>query len=63
MLLQTSLQNDELYSKPYELIIRGVQKNTDRLLSELKKLNTSIKRHMDRQTNDRKQLEQEAVRV
>ncbi|MCM1119657.1 MAG: DUF5716 family protein [bacterium] len=50
--IHASLQNEELYSKPYELIIRGVQENTERLLSELKKLNASIKRHMDRQTND-----------
>lgn len=50
--IHASLQNKELYSKPYELIIKGVQENTDRLLSELKKLNVSIKRHMDKQTND-----------
>ena len=50
--IHASLQNEELYSKPYELIIKGVQENTERLLSELKKLNASIKRHMDRQTND-----------
>lgn len=50
--IHASLQNEELYGKPYELIIRGVQENTDRLLSELKKLNASIKRHMDKQTND-----------
>ena len=46
------LQNQELYTKPYELIIKGVQENTERLISELKKLNASIKRHMDKQTND-----------
>lgn len=50
--IHASLQNEELYSKPYELIIKGVQENTERLLSELKKLNASIKRHMDKQTND-----------
>lgn len=50
--IHASLQNEELYSKPYELIIKGVLENTERLLSELKKLNASIKRHMDRQTND-----------
>ena len=50
--IHASLQNEELYSKPYELIIKGVQENTERLLSELKKLNASIKRHMDQQTND-----------
>lgn len=50
--IHASLQNEGLYSKPYELIIKGVQENTERLLSELKKLNASIKRHMEKQTND-----------
>ena len=50
--IHASLQNEELYGKPYELIIKGVQENTERLLSELKKLNANIKRHMDQQTND-----------
>ena len=50
--IHASLQNRELYSRPYELIIKGVKENTDRLISELKKLNASIKRHMEKQTND-----------
>ena len=50
--IHASLQNEGLYSKPYELIIKGVQENTERLLSELKKLNASIRRHMEKQTND-----------
>lgn len=50
--IHASLQNKDLYSKPYELIIKGVKENTERLISELKKLNASIKRHMDRQTNE-----------
>lgn len=50
--IHASLQNEDLYSKPYELIIKGVQENTERLLSELKKLNASIKRHMEKQTNE-----------
>ena len=50
--IHASLQNEELYSKPYELVIMGVVENTERLISELKKLNVSIKRYMDRQTND-----------
>ena len=50
--IHASLQNEELYSKPYELIIMGVEENTERLVSELKRLNVSIKRHMDKQTND-----------
>ncbi|MBR1743398.1 MAG: hypothetical protein IJ733_16310 [Lachnospiraceae bacterium] len=50
--IHASLQNEELYAKPYELIIMGVGENTERLVSELKKLNVSIKRHMEKQTND-----------
>lgn len=50
--IHASLQNKDLYNKPYELIIKGVQENTELLLSELKKLNASIKRHMEKQTND-----------
>lgn len=50
--IHASLQNDDLYAKPYELIIMGVEENTGRLVSELKRLNVSIKRHMDKQTND-----------
>ena len=50
--IHASLQNRDLYTKPYELIIKGVQENTERLVSELKKLNVSIKRHMDKQTNE-----------
>ena len=50
--IYSTLQNEELLAKPYELIIMGVQENTDRLVSELKRLNVSIKRHMDKQTND-----------
>lgn len=50
--IHASLQNPDLYGKPYELVIKGVKENTERLISELKKLNASIKRHMDQQTND-----------
>lgn len=45
------LQNPEGYRKPYDLIIKGVNEDTDRLVSELKRLNISIKRHMEKQTN------------
>jgi hypothetical protein len=45
------LQNQEGYHKPYELIIKGVSEDTDHLVSELKRLNISIKRHMEKQTN------------
>ena len=50
--IYSTLQNDELLSKPYELMVMGVAENTDRLVSELKRLNVSIKRHMDKQTGD-----------
>ena len=50
--IHASLQNKDLYVRPYELIIKGVKENTERLISELKKLNVSIKRHIDKQTND-----------
>lgn len=50
--IHSTLRNEELYSKPYELIITGVKESTDRLVSELKRLSISIKRHMDKQTND-----------
>lgn len=50
--IHASLQNEDLYAKPYELIIKGVKENTERLISELKKLNASIKRHMDKQTSE-----------
>lgn len=50
--IHSSLQNKELYVKPYELIIKGVKENTERLISELKRLNASIKRHMDKQTSE-----------
>lgn len=48
--IHASLQNQDLYIKPYELIIKGITENSERLISELKKLNVSIKRHMDKQT-------------
>ena len=50
--IHASLQNQDLYTTPYELIIKGVKENTERLISELKKLNASIKRHMDKQTSE-----------
>lgn len=50
--IYSTLLNTELYNKPYELIFKGVYENTERLVSELKKLNASIKRHMENQTNE-----------
>ena len=45
--IHSTLQNDELLSKPYELIIVGVEESTERLVSELKRLSVSIKRYME----------------
>lgn len=45
------LHNQEGYRRPYELIVKGVAEDTDHLISELKRLNISIKRHMEKQTN------------
>lgn len=50
--IHSTLRNDELLYKPYELIIVGVEENTARLVSELKRLSVSIKRYMDNLTND-----------
>lgn len=44
------LQNKELYSKPYEYILKNVATSTEQLISSLKKLNVSIKRHIDKMT-------------
>ena len=50
--IHSTLQNDELLAKPYELIIVGVEESTERLVSELKRLSVSIKRYMEKQTNE-----------
>lgn len=46
------LNNKEGYKKPYDLIVKGVAEDTERLISELKRLNNSIKKHIEKQTND-----------
>ena len=35
--IHASLQNEDLYSRPYEMMIKGVKENTIHLMSELKK--------------------------
>lgn len=47
------LQNEDLYSKPYQFILKNVVNSTEQLVSSLKKLNISIKKHIDRQTKNR----------
>lgn len=49
--IYAKLHTQEGYRKPYELIIKSVVSDTEHLVSELKRLNISIKRHMDKQTN------------
>ena len=46
------LTNEELFTYPYGQVILPVEENTMRLLSELKKLGSGIKRYMDKQTAD-----------
>lgn len=48
------LQNQELYSRPYEYILKKVNENTQDLLSGLKKLGVSIKKYIDQQSNEMK---------
>lgn len=48
--IHATLQNEELYAKPYEYILKNVADDTERLVSSLKKLNVSIKRHIDKLT-------------
>lgn len=47
------LQNEDLYSKPYQFILKNVVSNTEQLVSSLKKLNISIKKHIDKQTKNK----------
>ena len=47
------LQNEDLYSKPYQFILKNVVNSTEQLVSSLKKLNISIKKHIDKQTRNR----------
>ena len=47
------LQNDDLYSKPYQFILKNVVNSTEQLVSSLKKLNISIKKHIDKQTKNK----------
>lgn len=47
------LKNDDLYSKPYRYILKEVYLRTKDLINELKKLNTSIKKYIDRITMDK----------
>jgi hypothetical protein len=50
--IYATLLNKDSYSKPYEYILKRINDNTEELISGLKKLNISIKKHMDQQTNE-----------
>lgn len=47
------LKNDDLYAKPYRYILKEVYLRTKDLINEMKKLNTSIKKYIDRITLDK----------
>lgn len=47
------LQNQELYAKPYQFILKNVANSTEQLVSGLKKLSVSIKKHIDIQTKNK----------
>ena len=42
-----------MYSKPYQYILKNVETRTDQLVSSLKQLNISIKKHIDKQTKNK----------
>ena len=46
------LQNEDLYSKPYQLIIKKAHSEVEQLIASLKKLSISIKKHLDMQTKN-----------
>jgi flagellar biosynthesis chaperone FliJ len=45
--------NDDAYVKPYEYVIKNVATNTEELINGLKKLNTNIKKYIDKLTSDK----------
>ena len=55
--IYSNLSNQDLYAKPYEYILKGVKESTDRLIHELKKLNLSIKKHVEKLA-DKKEIGQ-----
>ncbi len=50
--INATLLNEDSYSKPYQYILKRINENTEELISGLKKLNISIKKHMENQTNE-----------
>lgn len=51
--IHATLVNQDGYQKPYEYIIKRVHDNTEELMIGLKKLNTSIRKHIEAITHDK----------
>lgn len=52
-LIYNTLKNGEAYNKPYEYVLKNIKENTDKLINGLKKLNSNIKRQIEKITNDK----------
>ena len=52
-----AINEDAYRQKPYENVLIGLQENIERLIKELKKLNTSIKKYIDRATENKEAAE------
>lgn len=55
--IHATLLNRDGYIKPYEYIIKRVDENTEELMTGFKKLNTSIRKHIESITNDKSAAE------
>ncbi len=55
--IHATLVNQEGYAKPYEYIIKRVHENTEELMIGLKKLNSSIKKHIEAITHEKSAAE------
>jgi hypothetical protein len=55
--IHATLLNRDGYIKPYEYIIKRVVENTEELMAGFKKLNTSIRKHIETITNDKSAAE------
>jgi hypothetical protein len=51
--IYSTLKNEESYEKPYEYIIKQVEKSTKELIGDLKKTNTAIKKRIDAITREK----------
>jgi hypothetical protein len=55
--IHATLLNRDGYIKPYEYIIKRVHENTEELMAGFKKLNTSIRKHIETITSDKSAAE------